>query len=744
MSLKVFTVERVAKILALTLTLLIAPSFPAQAAIAFDTPVTVNQTATTIPAYTAIQGNIDGSIIVIATNGYLLRSVDSGTTWSALTAAGMKYWNSVAINDSGTVIVAGEILGSIWLSTDSGVTFTQQSNGVNASSNWNSLDTNASGSIIAATNSGSSVFLTTNTGTSWATKSVSGTSGNRSVVLSATGDRIAVFSGGNQTLYTSSNSGTSWNAQTAAGTISSSATTVVLSRDGQGILFMRQGAAYISKSINFGSTWETITTPTASSIAFTASDDLSSIWFGSNGGASYYSTNSGANWGTTSQTGTWKYLYINPAATQWTALINSAGIFRSSGVPSTLSYAPVNVGASSWAKAAMSSNGAVQVVSSLGSDISISTDSGATWNPISALGRSSAWNCLAISGNGNAIYVGGYGIGLRKSTDQGATWNYVGGGSLTGSTINILGCATNNDGSKIAAIQDSTGIHYSTNGGSSFILSQSHSICTSTNKFAYITMASNGSKMAGVCSAGNTRVVVTSNSGSTWETTSATSTTFFRDIKSAADGSVLITTAGGFNAPFISRDWGATWFNATGIGVDYLGGVSISDNGELILLGKSSSSGGTYYSVDKGATFTLVPGLSVGSYGAVAISGDTTKALFGADGRQLKLMGVTLTSNVLSFSSLALNAPAAFRSQRTLTATIATAGADGKVTFFANGKRIAGCIKVQTVSLVATCSWKATSRGAVTLSATAYPADTNFPSGSTSLSVTVTNRSGNR
>jgi hypothetical protein len=207
---------------------------------------------------------------------------------------------------------------------------------------------------------------------------------------------------------------------------------------------------------------------------------------------------------------------------------------------------------------------------------------------------------------------------------------------------------------------------------------------------------------------------------------------------------VLIATAGSFAAPFISRDWGATWFNAAGIGADYSSGVSISDNGEIILLGKSTSTGVVYYSLDKGATFTLVPGFAAGSYGAIAVSGDTSKALFGADGRHLRVMGISLTSTVLSFSSFDLSAPAAFKQQRTLTATIATAGADGKVTFFANGKKIAGCIKVQTVSLVATCSWKATTRGSVNLSATAYPADANIPPGSANLSVTVSNRSGLR
>jgi len=736
--------SRIAKFATILLAAILLPSTPAQAAISFETPVNVNPNATSMPTYSAMQGNIDGSIIVIATNGYLLRSVDSGTTWLPLLAAGLRTWSSVAINDSGTVIVGGESSGSIWLSTNSGVTFTQQTNGLSTPLSWSTIDTNASGTTIVATSGTSSVYITTNSGSSWSTKTVSGSSSLRNISLSAAGDRIAVFSSGNSTLYISANTGTNWTAQTSAGTLSSSAPTFVLSRDGQGIIFMRSGVAFISKSTNFGSTWETITAPSSSSIAFTANDDFSSIWYGSNGGVAYYSTNSGTTWASTSQTGSWRFLHINPTSSKWISLISTVGILTSSGAPTTLTYTPVNVGISNWTKAAISTSGLVQVATSLGTDISISTDSGVTWSSISALGRNSSWNCLAVSGSGNVIYAGGYGTGIRKSTDQGATWSYIGGGSLTGTTINILGCATNSDGSKVAVIQDTTGIHYSVDGGSNFTLSQSNSICTSSNKFSAVTMASNGSKMAGICNAANTRVVVTSNSGSTWETTSATSTTFFRDIKSAADGSVLIASAASISSPFISRDWGATWTNPTGIGVNYLSGMSISNNGEMVLLGQSVSNGVLYYSLDKGATFTSVPGLSVGSFSAVALSGDTSKVLLGAEGRELRLMGVTITSSALSFASLALSAPATFRSQITLTATIATAGADGKVTFFASGKKIAGCIKVQTVSLVATCPWKAATRGSVNLSATAYPTDTNITSGSIALPVTVTNRTGRR
>jgi hypothetical protein len=46
---------------------------------------------------------------------------------------------------------------------------------------------------------------------------------------------------------------------------------------------------------------------------------------------------------------------------------------------------------------------------------------------------------------------------------------------------------------------------------------------------------------------------------------------------------------------------------------------------------------------------------------------------------------------------------AVYRTNSTLRSTV---DIDGKVTFLFNGKRIPGCINIQTVSLIATCSWK--------------------------------------
>lgn len=103
---------------------------------------------------------------------------------------------------------------------------------------------------------------------------------------------------------------------------------------------------------------------------------------------------------------------------------------------------------------------------------------------------------------------------------------------------------------------------------------------------------------------------------------------------------------------------------------------------------------------------------------------------------------LAMTSLTASTSSLTT---ATFRSQNSLVATVNYVG---KVTFYAQGKRIAGCINVSTTGsgpYTATCNWKPATRGAQSVSATYTP--TASPSNAISLSwgsIFVSNRSGNR
>ena len=86
-------------------------------------------------------------------------------------------------------------------------------------------------------------------------------------------------------------------------------------------------------------------------------------------------------------------------------------------------------------------------------------------------------------------------------------------------------------------------------------------------------------------------------------------------------------------------------------------------------------------------------------------------------------------------TSVSLSAPAS-SSFRTLTTLTANTSTSGKVTFYAFGKRIPGCINVVTSANVATCNWKPSVHGQIPLSASFVP-NTGLNS-STQLSKVVT------
>lgn len=84
-----------------------------------------------------------------------------------------------------------------------------------------------------------------------------------------------------------------------------------------------------------------------------------------------------------------------------------------------------------------------------------------------------------------------------------------------------------------------------------------------------------------------------------------------------------------------------------------------------------------------------------------------------------------------------------YRSNSVITAT---GSVPGKITFYANNKRIPGCIKVATnVSNVATCNWKPSLRGTQSLSAYLLPTDSSYlTSNSSKINVFVTTRNSQR
>ena len=110
---------------------------------------------------------------------------------------------------------------------------------------------------------------------------------------------------------------------------------------------------------------------------------------------------------------------------------------------------------------------------------------------------------------------------------------------------------------------------------------------------------------------------------------------------------------------------------------------------------------------------------------------------------------VTDVNDTSSISSFGLSSGSTTATYRTTTNIAITVSISSRVTFLANGKRIAGCIKKLTggtsPNITATCSWSPTTRGTVTLTAVMTPTDSSI-TGATSnpANIRVSNRSGNR
>jgi hypothetical protein len=118
-------------------------------------------------------------------------------------------------------------------------------------------------------------------------------------------------------------------------------------------------------------------------------------------------------------------------------------------------------------------------------------------------------------------------------------------------------------------------------------------------------------------------------------------------------------------------------------------------------------------------------------------------------GTQSITITVTDVVDTSGFNSLALAGSATTASYRTMVVITANITVASKVTFRVNGKILPGCKNKSTTgsspNIVATCSWKPSIRGNVSLTASAAPTGAGISSStSTPVSIMVGNRTGSR
>jgi hypothetical protein len=261
-----------------------------------------------------------------------------------------------------------------------------------------------------------------------------------------------------------------------------------------------------------------------------------------------------------------------------------------------------------------------------------STNAGTSW--ISNSLPSCATACAAAAGSADGlILVAGDVCGwIYTSTNAGATWitNNVPFGTW-------YAVASSADGSKLAALSWSGNLLYtSTNSGTSWTSNSP----PNPNFLTWRMMASSadGSKLAiaGTISTNGGAtyfgwIYISTNSGATWQITSAPKTNWC-SIACSADGSKLFAAAydnsvfGIQNGLFKSTNSGATWTTLT-IPGDLLQCITVacSTNGNTLIIAPSSYyTGGIYTSTDSGATW-ITNNVPTASWSSVASSADGSK-----------------------------------------------------------------------------------------------------------------------
>ena len=163
----------------------------------------------------SIASSSDGSkLAAVVSGGSIYTSSDSGATWTEQTAAGSRNWTSIASSSDGSKLAAVVLGGSLYASSDSGATWTERTTA--GSRNWRSIASSSDGSKLAAVVSGGSIYTSSDSGATWTEQTAAGSRNWRSIASSSDGSKLAAAAYGGY-IYTSSDSGATWTEQTAAG-----------------------------------------------------------------------------------------------------------------------------------------------------------------------------------------------------------------------------------------------------------------------------------------------------------------------------------------------------------------------------------------------------------------------------------------------------------------------------------------------------------------------------------------------
>jgi hypothetical protein len=261
---------------------------------------------------------------------------------------------------------------------------------------------------------------------------------------------------------------------------------------------------------------------TSSGVGFCASPDFSKVLTTRIGGGIQQSKDGGLTWTNYSPPGgvgpasnlNWAACWTSPTFDIIILTVTNQDYLYSS-YDGGVTYAPMYGGGSKAWKAVSATNDGVRIAATHNTPtgtITISIDSGATWNAVTNVATCSLFSGITVSQDFAIISATCSGSPLRRTTDGGNTWSTM-GQSISNSksidcTADMLTCYVATDGS---------GLYKTTDGGSTWTnIKNPNGSDSTSNSFQGIAVSPDGIKIGTVQQRPSSRVMASGDSGSTF------------------------------------------------------------------------------------------------------------------------------------------------------------------------------------------------------------------------------------
>lgn len=261
-----------------------------------------------------------------------------------------------------------------------------------------------------------------------------------------------------------------------------------------------------------------------------------------------------------------------------------------------------SAGSLDWRDVSLSENGQIILAAPYGSNLRLSTDSGASWVSKES---SRDWTGCDMSGDG-ATQVAAYSLGsgagyVYISTNSGNSWGTAPQAFNYGySSVRV----SNNGLNSIATWgQASASYVYRRSGGGSW---DYYSVPSAT----YWGSAVNDSGHMMVC--GNSILLTSTDGGLNWtDRTSAAGSRNWRGAAISSSGQIMVASVGGTTPGgyiYRSVNGGASWTELTAFGSRVWWGIAMSSDGQTIAAANNEPGGQLWLSEDGGVTASVIPG----------------------------------------------------------------------------------------------------------------------------------------